>query len=800
MKYNGSTCTVELTVRELCALVLKSGDLNSKRGTRIAECRSADIYERLQRDAGGYYTSDTAVVSTVLFNGIYYTVSGSVSGIVRTEKGIFADEVTAVGAYEFFAPPSELFTAVLKCHAYFIALQDGLDAIDGRITYFNTKNEKLRYFRYSFTKKELEEYYLSLLERVEPFARIEATRELDVLPAAATAVFPYSELRSGQELMIKECYGAVKRGKRLFVEAPTGTGKTISSLFGAVRALGEKKTDKIFYLTAKASVRREAYSACARLFGTGIGLRAVVLNAKENMCLMSGECSPSKCEPDSCPYARGYYGRQNAALLELLGSGNGYPTGLVTSVAQKYSLCPYELSLDLSEYCDVVICDYNYAFDPSVYLRRYFSDGQRGEKYTFLIDEAHNLADRARQMYSAVLCSDSLEAVAARVEETAGELGTALEYMRREFLRLRRLCRDSVIRGADGIERGFFMSRSPLGGFCETLEKFRRDCETWLRKNRESEPYNAVWQLCASVRKYLCVNEFFDKGFLCYVELEGNRTTVKTYCLDPSSVMNCLLSRAASAVMFSATLTPTEYFCDVLGCRGKSASVTLPSPFDSGRLKVAVADFVSTRYEDRRVNAGKLAAIIAASVAPMAGNYIVYFPSYDCLEAVRKLFVRKYPNVSTVVQRRDMHFSEREEFLSHFKADSGSLRVGFCVLGGAFSEGIDLPGSRLIGVIVIGVGLPRLSNERNIIKEHYDGDNGRGYDYAYTYPGMNNVLQAAGRVIRTDSDRGIVVLVDDRYALPQYRQLFPKHWKKIQYAGNVGSLAEILRRFWQNGQ
>ena len=799
IRYNVSTCTAEMSVSTLCEIGARSGSIDRRHGSgKLNMHIGSEIHRRLQSEAGAFYEAEVALCNTTLFGGMYYTVSGRADGIIKSSDGVVVDEIKTVHGYEFFMPPSTSHLAQLKCYAYFLSVRDSLDSVRARLTYFNTDNEKIKYFEFAFSASELKDFYFGLLSEVSFFAELEAKRTLDVLPTAANAVFPYGELREGQEMMIRECYGAIKRGQRLFVEAPTGTGKTISSLFPAVRSLGAGFADKVFYLTAKASTRREAYSAASKLFSSGTPIRAVVLTAKESLCRCSARAlNPSKkntCNPDECPYAAGYYDRVNGALCDLLSSSNGYPIKTVLAAAEKHGVCPYELSLDLSEYCDVIICDYNHVFDPAVYLRRYFSDTGRREKYVFLVDEAHNLADRARDMYSATLRRSNIEALIS--PENDGYLGGALESLWRAMTDLKKLCSDSLVKDVDGNERGFFISRSPLTSFIGSIEVFRKKCESWLRKNEAHALYDEVYTLVSDIRKFECVNEYFDKGFLSYVEICGGDIAIKTYCLDPSAVMNTLLERGVASVMFSATLTPAEYFCDVLGRSEKNVSITLPSPFDSDNLCVAVADYVSTRYEDRASNVMKYVSAIAATVSAKAGNYVAYFPSYDCMEKVYGAFCRKYPHVSTVVQKKNMSHSDRESFLGSFKEGEGRLHVGFCVLGGVFSEGVDLPGSRLIGAIIIGVGLPGLSNERNIIKEYFDEDEGRGYDYAYTYPGMNNVLQAAGRVIRTERDAGVVVLVDDRYATPKYRQLFPQHWKNVQYAGNAASLAEISRRFW----
>ncbi len=799
IRYDPDRCTVEMSVRALCETALKRGDLGVFLPDYNAMADGAKIHRRLQREAGAYYDPEVSLSCTTLLDGIYYTVSGRADGVIRTSEGIVVDEIKCVRGTRFSEPPSDVHLAQMKCYAYFLCVRDELDTVNGRITYYNIDNEKIKYFKYHFTADELRKFFTALLCRIKRRAMLCVKRQTEILPKAERAVFPYKELREGQEMMIRECYRAVKCGRRLFAEAPTGTGKTISSLFPSVRALGKGYVDKIFYLTAKASTRREAYRAACDIFKTGVGLRTAVISAKEQVCMCGARLMPhgaqSLCNGRDCEYARGYYDRVDDAIFELIEGGNGYPRSRICEVAQKYKVCPYELSLDLSELCDIIICDYNYAFDPSVYFRRYFS-GERGEKYAFLVDEAHNLADRARAMYSATVTKNMFEGAIASFDESDSEPISFCGSVIKAFSSIRALCRETLIRDTDGEERGFFTAHAPLSSFNETLEVFKKKSETWVRKNKELPSAEKLSELLSAVKKFLLVNEYFDKGFLTYVQILGGDITVQTCCFDPSPIMNALLNRARASVMFSATLTPTDYFCELLGGGKRAKCLSLPSPFDPDKLCIAVADYVSTRYEEREKHTSRFATILAASVSSRKGNYIAYFPSYSCLTEVLEVFKRKYPKVETVVQERNMTLKEKESFLSAFKNDEGHLRIGFCVLGGAFAEGVDLPGSRLIGAIIFGVGLPGLSNERNMIRDHADPDGVEGYDYAYTYPGMNNVLQAAGRVIRRDDDKGIVVLADDRYATPKYRELFPEHWKNVRYAGNAKSLAEIVRRFW----
>ena len=666
MRYNEERCTVELSVRELCETALRSGDLGGN-GTYEAMIDGARIHRQLQMEAGVYYNPEVSLTNTVMLDGMYYTVSGRADGVLREKEGLTVDEIKCVRKAMFFAPVPEVFVAQLKCYAYFLAVRDDLTSIRGRVTYYNTDTKKTKYFRYDFTVDELHAYYISLLKRVKRRAELVMKRKTERLPKAAAARFPYSGLREGQEIMIRECYRAIRKKKRLFIEAPTGTGKTVSSLYPAVRALGEGRIDKIFYLTAKASTRSEAFRAASALYSSGAPLRTVVVTAKEQMCICARRGIPSgtdnRCEPRECDCAKDYYERVDSAIFELIEGGNGYPRRLIEQTAKKYRVCPYELSLDLSELCDIVICDYNYAFDPSVYFRRYFSDNTRGERYIFLIDEAHNLADRARAMYSATLSRNRFEEAIGLFDPAENEPISACESALKAFMPMRALCREELTKDAQGNEMGYFSAKTPLPSFCEAMELFKHKSDAWLRKHREHPSAPAFSRLASDVRRFLLVNEYFDKGFLTYVQIFGGDITVQTCCLDPSAIMNALLSRASSSVLFSATLAPDEYYRSLLGGAKSSEYVSLPSPFDPARLSVTVADYVSTRYGERDKHAARFATLIAASVTSRAGNYIAYFPSYSVLEDVLGVFKRKYPRVETVVQKRNMSAKEKEEFL-----------------------------------------------------------------------------------------------------------------------------------------
>ncbi len=606
--------------------------------------------------------------------------------------------------------------------------------------------------------------------------------------------FPYSSLREGQRELIGAVNSVCRRGGRLFAEAPTGIGKTASVLYGAIRAMHRGGYGKIFYLTAKASTGREAFAAAAKIYSAGADLRTVTLTAKEHVCPHRVIGKPYACTPATCELMRGYSRRAPTAVSELLDTWHGYSVSAVASCAAKHGVCPYELSLDLSEYCDIVICDYNYAFDPCVKLKRYFS-GEKKATCVFLIDEAHNLPERAREIYSARICRADVAAALRAVP--FGSTADALRALDGALADLGELCREETRLGDDGIERGFYYSASPLSEFNGYVEAAGAAIEKFCYAHKGDDAAVVAGAFLRLCEKWNDAAEHYDEKYRTYVETRGEETEIKLFCLDPSRRLDTAMRAAHASILFSATLSPADYFASVLGGGSKFEKIVLPSPFPPERRFVATVGCISTRFEDRDKSARRVSTVIAAVASAKKGNYIVYFPSYGYLNKVLPIFAAKYPSVPTAVQKPHMTRAEKEEFLAFFKNDNGKLRIGFCVLGGSFSEGVDLPGSRLIGTVIVGVGLPGLSAEKNMIREYFDADGECGYDYAYTYPGLNNVMQAAGRVIRKIDDRGVIVLVDDRYTDEKYARVLPEHFKGALDVREIGALPALLADFWR---
>lgn len=868
MYYRRESDRVEMTVGELCMAADRHGHLDLRRpATSRSETFSGreTARRKIGETRGAGYHVDVTLHNTCRLGDVVMYVTGRADGVTYDpEGGCMVEEIRFVGGVDRCPPDprGEAFHA-LTCHGYFLCCAKGLSVVTLRLTYVDHDGTEIRHTDAIRTAEQLRDAYVSLLGRCLPRAADLRQRETTLRDAAGAALFPYPQMRRAQADMVKECWRDMRRGQTVFAQAPTGIGKTMSTLYPAVRCLGEDRFDKIFYLTAKSSTRREAVGALERLRATGTPVRGCVITSREAACLCAtaredagaGGRLSRHCRPDACPYANGYYDRVDDVIEGLLAAEGdaACPTGIFTpevirEAARRGNVCPYELALDLSERCEVVVADYNYVFSPSVYLRRYFADGiphTEGHRYVFLVDEAHNLPDRARDMYTAELSLSQVTAVqdvmhaweeeqrrladravfpmedGAAVATATPEGGTSrraeltsasLDDLIGHLSRRAGVCAESVETRADGVRRGVSLDRDAPIPLLEAAVTLGRTCDGWLWRNPSHPLYATVDALAATLRTFRTAGDYFDNGFATFTAVEGEDVRVRLTCLDPARVLGPILQKAEARVLFSATLTPTEYYADILGGGRDSATVnvTFDSPFDPANLCVAVVDGVSTRYGDRDRSYRRVATYIAAGVAAMPGNYMVYFPSYDYLERVLAAFKKKYPTVKTVVQRPGMSPAERDAFIAAFAPDAKELQIGFCVLGGLFSEGVDLPGKCLIGTIIVGVGLPGLSDERNVMRAYYDeraggdpdasvGGAGLGYAYAYIYPGMNHVLQAAGRVIRREEDRGVVVLIDDRYTAEPYLHLYPPHWRGIRAAGDPASLCAHLRRFW-NGE
>ncbi len=821
MRFDKDRDILIIDVRELCHLAYPPADIDNRRHAAETDGNLEQLI--YLRSGDGALTNHSFVL-----NSRYIDVNVCVSGNIAIIRPSVVDGITAnIAETEeivFVSPPmlggapTEEHLARARICALMYAEENSIKKIGCRLTYATTDGTKTRSFFKIYGIDDLRFHLAVALDRISYRIIDERDREITRRFSAAHAKFPYTSLRDGQKELIRSVFSSIKNRRRLFIQAPTGIGKTISTIYGAVKALGEGHIDKILYLTAKASTRREAFRAAAALSEAGLMLRTVTLFSREQTCINptatgSGSCG-LYCNPDACSFAQNYYAKRDAVIQSLTSRYRGYTRSLIISSASAAEICPYELSLDLAEICDMIICDYNYIFDPAVRSRRPIN-GDADNNTVILVDEAHNLPERARDIFSFEFSTSLLDSFAAYLPVLGDRVQKSSEQLGKYLGKLRKLCADNLYHSEDGNEYGYYVGNDVP----QDAEKYISDlgdaCDAYLRTEAskitpESLPaVSACAQMSRICRRWRGSTETNIEGYRTYIDISRGRTLLRRYCLDPAQSINAAMQGIRAAVFFSATLMPPDYFTEILGGGKNSLSVSLPSPFPPQNLFLGVISSLSTRFEDRERSVGKMSSVIAATVSAKAGNYIVYFPSYRFLDAVYAKFTQKYPSVSVIRQNPKMNPAERDAFISFFEDDK-KLRVGFCVLGGSFSEGVDLPGDRLIGVIIAGVGLPGLSFERNLIRDYYQDKVDNGYNYAYTYPGMNRILQAAGRVIRRREDRGVVILADSRYTSPPYvsspgytdapiaEGLFPPHWQDIKTISDVSELPSLLKHFWNN--
>ncbi|MCB5940967.1 ATP-dependent DNA helicase [bacterium 210820-DFI.6.52] len=777
---------IRLPVRQLVALTTQSGSIDSRFAGADRAQEGSRIHRKLQRQEEGYRPEVTLSIHLV-YRDIPFWIQGRADGILQEEGETVIDEIKTVAVSLDSIGPEDnaAYWAQALCYGYIYALQEGKERLTLRLTYYQIDTDEILRHRRSLDFAQLEEGFFDLLSRYQVWADFwqgwAAQRDASI----ASTSFPFARYREGQRRMMGAVYKTIQERGRLYCQVPTGVGKTISSLFPAVKAVGEGMAEKLFYLTAKTVARRAAEEGLVKLRESGLRFRSVSLTAKDKICFLEERA----CNPDDCPYANGHFDRVSDAVMELLHGPDGIGREEIEACARKHRVCPFELGLDVTLWSDCIICDYNYLFDPQVYLKRFFSEERQGD-YVFLIDEAHNLADRAREMFSARLYKSKVLEIKRLLGKDAGskKLSSALAKVNSAMVAMRKEC---------GEER-FLLKKEQDSDFIDRLAALKGRCEEWLDRHKADSRLQAVLSFYFEVNSYLKIAQLFDERYVLFCEKRGTEVISKQYCVDPSYLLGQAMERGRAAVLFSATLSPIQYFATVLGGGEGSKVCTLPSPYPAQNLCLLVDDAISTKYNRREESATAVSEAIWQVVSARAGNYIAYFPSYKYMEMVCERFRDEHPEITLAVQTGEMDEGEREAFLARFDAPAqGGSLLGFCVLGGIYAEGIDLQGERLIGSIVVGVGLPQLNPETDVIRDYYEGQNRMGFAFAYQFPGMNKVLQAAGRVIRSEGDRGVVLLIDERFSAPRYRQLFPEHWRHARTVRSPEAIARSLTAFWE---
>lgn len=826
---------LHISVRDLVEFIFREGDIDNRAG-KLANAEvmmeGSRIHRKIQKSMDASYTAEVPLKVNIEAETYILVIEGRADGIAYGEfipdpeqitldfsenqtvhkNELQNDEETFYyyvdeikGVYRnlaFMERPVYVHKAQAMCYAYIYALQNHLAKIGVQLTYCNMDTEDIRYFREIHEWEELKQWFGKLVAEYRKWADWQIAWRKGRQDSIQGLQFPYP-YREGQKQLVSDVYRTISRKKTLFIEAPTGVGKTISTIFPAVKAVGEGLSDRIFYLTAKTITATVAKEAFQLLREKGYQAKIIQLTAKEKLCM----CEEMDCNPVSCPYARGHYDRVNDAVFDLLQKSDLFTRDEIIEQAEEYMVCPFEMSLDVATFADNILCDYNYVFDPNVYLKRFFQEGVKGD-YIFLVDEAHNLVDRSREMYSAQLYKEDLLAVKHIMKVHNQAIVRVLEKCNKAMLELKRECENYQILDSVGTLTFHLMRLASL-------------MEDFFEKPREFPEKKTVMDFYFELRNFLNIYDLVDDHYVIYSEMqEDGRFLIKLFCVDPSANLQKCINKSKSTIFFSATLLPITYYKKLLSSEEDNYAVYAKSTFDESQRLLVFGRDVSTKYTRRSLSEyEKMAQYIERAVRGKEGNYMVFFPSYRLMQEVYEVFMRLEQNNSIwssvrewdaeteteggqelqlILQRANMRETEREEFLAAFEKEQRGTLVAFCVMGGIFGEGIDLKNDRLIGAVVVGTGLPQISNERQILKNYYDERGESGFDYAFRYPGMNKVLQAAGRVIRTNEDQGIILLLDERFLQSDYEPLFPREWKERKVC-SLAQLEKEVENFW-NGR
>ena len=778
---------IRISVRNLVEFILREGNIDNRTGGGQDPENmqmGSRIHRKIQRQMGSNYQAEVPLKTEIVCDGFTMKIEGRADGLIHTKEQVMVDEIKGVlRELDRVQEPAGIHLAQAKCYASMVAEQEGVDEIGVQMTYCQMETEEVKRFQYSYRSNELKVWFDEVIRQYEKWAKfqIEWRKARNASVKGIEFPFPY---RKGQRDLAVSVYRTILRKKKLFIQAPTGVGKTISTVFPAVKAVGEELGEKIFYLTAKTITRTVAEQAFETLREQNLKFKVITLTAKEKICF----CEETSCNPDDCPYAKGHFDRVNDAVYELLMREDVMSREVLEAQARKHKVCPFEMALDVSTWVDGVICDYNYVFDPDARLRRFFAEGGAGG-YLFLIDEAHNLVERGRQMYSAELCKEDFLAVKKLVKGEALRFAKRLEACNKILLAMKKECENYKV--LDNISH-----------FGIQLMNVLSETDRYLEECVDKEVRETVLDFYFQVRSFLNIYDGLDENYVVYTEYQENgRFVLKLFCVNPAANLQKCLDKGNSAVFFSATLLPIQYYKRLLSTEKDNYAVYIDSSFDTKKRLLMNGVDVSTRYAMRsREMYQRYATYIFRVVKAKMGNYLIFFPSYRFMEDVYQEFTQLLASdeeeMELVIQQKHMDEEERENFLRAFEMGREKSLIGFGVLGGIFSEGIDLTNEKLIGTLIIGTGLPQVCNEREILKSYFDQKGLYGFDYAYRYPGMNKVLQAAGRVIRTEDDRGVILLLDERFQREKGKEIFPKEWADCERC-RLDIVEEKIRLFWE---
>ncbi|MFL0268475.1 ATP-dependent DNA helicase [Candidatus Clostridium radicumherbarum] len=773
---------IKVSVRDLVEFVLMNGDIVSGFTGSSRNLDAIKAHQLIQKSYGEGFTKEVPLSFVVESEDILLEVGGRIDGLYVNDKEVIIDEIktTTQDLKLIEEEHNVLHWAQAKCYGYIYSMQNSIQNINIQLTYYNLEEKNTKKFLRNFNITDLQGFFSELVEQYFYWAKLLSSWNIRRNEAIKKLDFPFPFYRKGQREFAVAVYKTVKEGNKLFAQAPTGIGKTMATIFPSLKALEEGHITKIFYLTAKTITRTIAEKALGSLSENGLRIKSLTLTAKEKICFKE----KAECNSETCEYAKGHYDRVKTALEDIF-SEDFFTREVIEEYSRKHRVCPFEFSLDLSNFSDCIICDYNYVFDPSANLKRFFLD--KGGEYVFLIDEAHNLVDRAREMFSSELSKKSILDLKKKLKTVSPSLSKGLNKINSIFIEYRKKCEE---------ENTYFIQKEAPKELYGILTEFLGTAEKYLLEHKNSDGNDDILDLYFKFYAFLRVAEYYDEKFITYVEKKNNDVIIKMFCLDPSYLLKECMKKGKAAILFSATLSPMDYFMSVLGGDEKSYRIRLASPFPKENLCLMLDSRTSTKYKDREFTYDKISEAINSVISGKQGNYLIFFPSYQYMNEVYNRFKSINEEIEVIIQNPGMTEEEKETFLDSFSENNESTMAAFAVMGGMFGEGIDLTGDKLSGAVIVGVGLPQICLERNIIKDYFNEIKGLGFEYAYVYPGMNKVLQAVGRVIRTENDRGVVLLIDERFSNNVYRRLFPTEWRPIKVSKELSSITKVLDEFW----
>lgn len=768
-----------IAVKELAYFVCQSGSLTTEFFSNADMLRGQKAHDYLQSKYNELSSSEVYVKRELTCLGKSYLLHGYIDGVLNMDNEIIIEEIksTTKDLEEITADYHREHSAQLKIYGYLYGLENSMELIHLRLTYISVVDYKTKSFDMVISLNELEDFTFSVLEEYISFLNLLDESESNKEKTIQEIEFPFSEKRAGQRELMKAVYQAMNQKEILYAIAPTGIGKTMATLFSALKTL--KKKDKLFYLTAKGSGKNAPVDAVKLLTEKGLRIKTIDITAKRKIC----NAGLKNCNPDDCPFAVGYFDRLKDATMDIFANHDVYDKDLILQVSNHHKICGFEFSLYLSYFCDIVIADYNYVFDPKAHLVRYFDDDTYQPKV--LVDEAHNLISRSKEMYSAEISELDIRTLRARLNgvkpSVRGDCNKALEAMNstREML----------------ADKALYSSQLPNTDLNTCLKQISAKCDQIFEENKKIGNKDDIMEIYFKILDFIRISEVFGANHRQLVKLIGDEVSVQYYCLDASDfLLDTIRSSIYGIVFFSATLYPIEYHCNLL-TKGEGKYLELSSPFPPTNLEILIQNRISTKYKDRASSIDTIIETIEIVTKEHSGNYIVFFPSYQYLQMVVDSI--EETDYELIIQKNNLTDAEKQDIIQKFKTTTNT-KVGMFVMGGVFSEGIDFIGDALSGVIIVGVGLPMVCDENNILKDFFEEIYHQGFEYAYVYPGFTKVIQAVGRVIRSDTDRGIAVLIDERFTHARYLALMPPHWKNKKCISNAYELKKEIHNFYLN--